>query len=188
MKINSAGGANRILYGEGASADTLELGYIYVDQLTGNIYGYSPTGNVLIGGPDFHIQDTDQLLDEGGANEVAVADIKSAVDASHTRNGDTKLAEGTGDEVTATELRARLDEALFSGSFDDLTDKPVTIPSPPTPLKLRTYNGVTFTRRGKDCMRAIYMSRSEFLKLSMEKKIPTGRRIIVTPDSPKDGN
>ncbi len=46
----------------------------------------------------------------------------------------------------------------------------------------------TFTRRGKDCMRAIYMPRSEFLKLSMEKKIPTGRRIIVTPDSPKDGN
>lgn len=40
----------------------------------------------------------------------------------------------------------------------------------------------TFVRRGKDCMRAIYMTRTEYLKLSMEKKIPPGRRIIVTPD------
>ncbi|MGC9341159.1 MAG: hypothetical protein ACP5E3_00510, partial [Bacteroidales bacterium] len=89
-------------------------GQLYLDTLTGNLYGYSPTGNILIGGPDFHV-----------------------------RNTDTKLAEGTGDEVTAIELRSRLDEALFSGSFDDLIDKPVTIPSPPTPLKLRTYNGVS---------------------------------------------
>lgn len=46
----------------------------------------------------------------------------------------------------------------------------------------------TFLRKGKDCMRAIRMSRTEYLKLSMEKKIPTGRRIIVVPDNPKDGN
>lgn len=46
----------------------------------------------------------------------------------------------------------------------------------------------TFLKKGKDCMRAIYMQKHEFDKLSMEKKIPTGRRIIVTPDSPKDGD
>ena len=36
-----------------------------------------------------HIQGTDQKLDEGGVNEVAVADVKDAVDKKHTQNTDT---------------------------------------------------------------------------------------------------
>jgi len=36
-----------------------------------------------------HIQNTDQYLDYGGANQVSAADAKSAVDLKHTQNTDT---------------------------------------------------------------------------------------------------
>lgn len=81
MRINRAGGSTRILYGEGAPTEVIEIGYMYVDQSTGNIYGYSPTGNIIIGGPDFHVQNTDQLLDEGGANETTAAEIRALLDS-----------------------------------------------------------------------------------------------------------
>jgi len=38
-----------------------------------------------------HTQNTDTKLDEGGGNEVAVANIKDAVDKKHTQNSDTQL-------------------------------------------------------------------------------------------------
>lgn len=38
-----------------------------------------------------HVQGTDQKLDEGGANEVAVADVKDAVDKKHSQNTDNAL-------------------------------------------------------------------------------------------------
>lgn len=38
-----------------------------------------------------HAQDTDQKLDDGGVNEVTVANAKDAVDKKHTQNTDTHL-------------------------------------------------------------------------------------------------
>lgn len=85
-----------------------------------------------------HAKNQDTKLDEGGSYEVNATEIKDAVNKAHAQNTDTKLAEGTGHEVTAQELRSVVDAPAFSGKFDDLTGKPVSIPSLLAPVKLRT--------------------------------------------------
>lgn len=52
-----------------------------------------------------HIQNTDTKLDEGGANEVAVADVSDAVDKKHTQNTDQKLDEGGVNEVDVADIK-----------------------------------------------------------------------------------
>ena len=60
-----------------------------------------------------HTQGTDQKLDEGGGNEVAVADIKDAVDKKHsnsldhTQDTDTQLDNGGANEVSASNLKKK---------------------------------------------------------------------------------
>lgn len=56
-----------------------------------------------------HTKNKDKFLDRGGANEVAVADVKSAVDLKHAQNTDIALDQGQVNEVTAADLRAHLD-------------------------------------------------------------------------------
>jgi len=51
-----------------------------------------------------HTQGTDQGLDTGGANAVVVADIKDAVTKKHVQNSDTILNSGGANHVTASEL------------------------------------------------------------------------------------
>ena len=61
------------------------------------------------GGGSGHNRNQDQFLDEGGTYEISAQQAKEAYDARHDQNSDTKLAEGTADEVTAAELRALAD-------------------------------------------------------------------------------
>jgi len=69
-----------------------------------------------------HIQNTDIKLDEGGASEVAVADIKDAVDKKHIQNTDQKLDEGGANEVAVADVSDAV-------THKDLTDNPHTVTS-----------------------------------------------------------
>ena len=51
-----------------------------------------------------HTQGTDQYLDYGGTNQVAVADAKDAVDKRHNQNTDTELDHGGANNVTAADI------------------------------------------------------------------------------------
>ena len=81
-----------------------------------------------------HTQNTDQYLDEGGTNQVAVTDAKDAVDKKHTQGSDTTLGTMTadvnmdshkltslsvpasnGDSIRAT---AKITEALLESATD----------------------------------------------------------------------
>ena len=54
-----------------------------------------------------HTQGTDQKLDDGGANEVSVADVKDAVTKKHTQNTDNtiELTEAPSSDHTATGVK-----------------------------------------------------------------------------------
>jgi len=56
-----------------------------------------------------HTQNTDTILDEGGANEVAVSDIKDAVDEKHTHSNKAQL------------------DLVTDGDHDVRTDNPHTV-------------------------------------------------------------
>ena len=64
-----------------------------------------------------HVQGTDQKLDEGGANEVAVGDVKTAVTNNHVQGTDQKLDDGGVNEVAVEDLKANLiNQVLTSGA------------------------------------------------------------------------
>lgn len=62
-----------------------------------------------------HTQNTDMKLDEGGANEVAVADVKDAVDKKHDRSH----AIDSGSDHTSTITENNLIDADSNGLPDD---------------------------------------------------------------------
>jgi len=47
-----------------------------------------------------HTQGTDQKLDEGGVNEVTVAELKNSIGTSHTQNTDIQIEDALGSKVT----------------------------------------------------------------------------------------
>lgn len=67
-----------------------------------------------------HTQNTDTKLDEGGASEVIVADIKDAVDKKHTQDTDQKLDEGGANEVTAIDAKDAIDKKHVQNTDTDL--------------------------------------------------------------------
>jgi len=69
-----------------------------------------------------HTQNSDTKLDEGGASEVVVADIKDAVDKKHTQNTDQKLDEGGVNEVVVADISDAV-------THKDLTNNPHTVTS-----------------------------------------------------------
>lgn len=57
-----------------------------------------------------HTQGTDQKLDEGGANEVAVADVKDAVDKKHAQHSDDQDASEVPTDDSGVSVQDKLDE------------------------------------------------------------------------------
>jgi hypothetical protein len=53
-----------------------------------------------------HTQNTDQKIDDGGANETTAAEIRDSADKKHTQNTDTKLDDGGVNEITAANAKA----------------------------------------------------------------------------------
>jgi len=66
-------------------------------------------GNLSVAGQDAitkrHSQNTDQYLDFGGGNQVAVADAKDAVTKKHTQDTDQYLDFGGGNQSTAADVK-----------------------------------------------------------------------------------
>lgn len=64
-----------------------------------------------------HTQNTDTILDEGGANEVSAADIKSAVTDSHT-HGNKAILDAV-EEAFTTTLKSNYDDAYSKRAVYD---------------------------------------------------------------------
>jgi len=56
-----------------------------------------------------HVQDTDNKLDDGGANEVTAANAKDAVDKKHTQGTDLGLDTGGSNPITAATAKTHVD-------------------------------------------------------------------------------
>lgn len=52
-----------------------------------------------------HVQNTDQFIDQGGANQSTAAQIKNAVTKAHTQGTDQYLDQGGANEVSATQAK-----------------------------------------------------------------------------------
>lgn len=52
-----------------------------------------------------HVQNTDQYIDQGGANETTAAQIKNAATKAHTQGTDQYLDQGGANEVSATQAK-----------------------------------------------------------------------------------
>lgn len=74
-----------------------------------------------------HTQGTDQKLDEGGASEVSVADVKDAVDEKHVQDTDQKLDEGGPNELTVANISAAVAKAHIAGTEVQIGDVSGTV-------------------------------------------------------------
>jgi len=63
-----------------------------------------------------HDQNTDQFIDQGGANETTAAEIRDAADKRHDQNTDTFLDQGGPNQSTAADVKDAVDKAHTQGT------------------------------------------------------------------------
>lgn len=121
------------------STEGYSVGSRWVDVTNGNFYvcrsategaavwKESATANIDSAIELKHAQDTDQYLDKGGANEVAVADVKDAVNKKHDHPipDTTPIVKGSDDATKQVRIEA---DGLTTGTTRVLTmpDKDIT--------------------------------------------------------------
>lgn len=64
-----------------------------------------------------------KLTGSSALTELDNADLLMAVDVSDTTDGEA----GTNKKITVTNLRAEMQEGVFNGDYDSLTNKPMTV-------------------------------------------------------------